>query len=226
MLTYANFAGADLRNSILDGSYIYGTSVWDVQTEDASQNNLVIHNTDGISIITDNIEIAQFLNLLLHNAKIRHAIDTVTSKVVLLLGRFLDEHKAILTTLAEELRATNYIPVTFDFTAPDNRNLTEMVSTLAHIAKFIIVNITDARSVPQELYAIIPHQPSVPIQPLLHSSAEPYAMFADFRNYPWMLETVRVRDASHAKTLFRDQILAPVEGRIAELRHNRVLKRN
>ena len=42
-------------------------------------------------IAVDNIEIAQFIYLMLHNQKIRDAIDTITSKAVLILGRFTDE---------------------------------------------------------------------------------------------------------------------------------------
>jgi hypothetical protein len=37
-------------------------------------------------ITTDDIEIAQFLYLLIHNEKLRKVIDTITSKVVLILA--------------------------------------------------------------------------------------------------------------------------------------------
>ena len=52
------------------------------------QNDLVItaHNEPEVAI--DNIEVAQFVYLLLHNAKICDVIDTVGKKGVLLLGRF------------------------------------------------------------------------------------------------------------------------------------------
>ena len=39
-------------------------------------------------VTTDDIEVAQFLYLLINNKKIRNVIDTITSKVVLILGRF------------------------------------------------------------------------------------------------------------------------------------------
>jgi len=47
----------------------------------------------------DNLEAAQFIYLLLHNEKIRHVIDTITSKVVLILGRFAPERKPVLDGL-------------------------------------------------------------------------------------------------------------------------------
>ena len=37
--------------------------------------------------------------LLLNNEEIRHVIDTITSKVVLILGRFMPERKAILDAI-------------------------------------------------------------------------------------------------------------------------------
>jgi hypothetical protein len=47
-------------------------------------------------ITVDNIEVAQFIYLMLHNEKIRDVIDTITSKAVLILGRFTGERKAVL----------------------------------------------------------------------------------------------------------------------------------
>jgi hypothetical protein len=48
-------------------------------------------NKPGPEITVDNIEVAQFIYLLLHNQKIRDVIDTITSKVVLILGRFSEK---------------------------------------------------------------------------------------------------------------------------------------
>ena len=47
--------------------------------------------------------------------RIREVIDTITSKIVLILGRFTEERKAVLDTLRDELRRRDYLPVLFDF---------------------------------------------------------------------------------------------------------------
>jgi uncharacterized protein YjbI with pentapeptide repeats len=49
----------------------------------------------------DNIEVAQFVYLLLNNPKIRDVIDTIGKKAVLILGRFTPERKAVLDALRE-----------------------------------------------------------------------------------------------------------------------------
>src|SRR4051812_46880273 len=96
------------------------------------------------------LEMAQFLNLLIKNPNIRRMIDTITSKVVLILGRFSPDREPVLDAIRDELRKRDYLPVLFDFKKPSNRDITETVSTLAHMAKFVIADITDAKSIPQE----------------------------------------------------------------------------
>ena len=128
----------------------------------------------------------------------RDAIDTITSKVVLILGRFTKERKAVLDMFREKLRDRNLLPVIFDFEGPRSRDLTETVSTLAHIARFIIADITDAKSIPQELTAIVPHLPSVPVQPIQLVSQREYGMFEHFKRFPWVYEIRYYSDLSGA----------------------------
>jgi hypothetical protein len=159
-----------LGKAKLEDCRLYGLSAWDVELTKTTQANLVITSYDQPEVTVDDLEVAQFVYLLINNQRIRKVIDTVTSKVVLILGRLSPERKAVLDTLRAELRRHNYVPVLFDFDGPTRRDLDETVSILAHMARFIIADLTDAGSFPQELKGIVESLPSVPVQPLLLES--------------------------------------------------------
>jgi hypothetical protein len=103
------------------------------------------------------------------DTSIRHVVDTITSKAVLILGRFTDERKAVLDALRQELRKRDYLPILFDFAVPAARDMTETISLLARMARFIIADLTDSSSIPKELEAIVPGL-AVPVQPPLSPS--------------------------------------------------------
>jgi uncharacterized protein YjbI with pentapeptide repeats len=78
----------------------------------------------------------------------------------------------------------------------DRANLeTETVSLLAHMARFIIAELTDPSSIPNGLEAIVPHL-TVPVQPLLQGSSRPFAMFKDYWKYDWVLPVYRYETRS------------------------------
>ncbi len=139
---------------------------------------------------------------------------------MLILGRFTPERKIILDSLREELRSRNYLPILFDFDRPSGRNLTETVSTLAHMSRFVIADITDAKSIPQELQRIIPKLPSLPVQPLLLSTQHAYGMFQDFYDYPWVLK-LYLYDDLHGLLSSLDKVITPAEVKSKEIEDRR-----
>jgi len=188
MLIKTNFS-----STVIDNTSVYGISAWDLIVHGSSQRDIIISDDDNIMTV-DNIEIAQFVHLLLRNAGIREVIDTITSKVVLILGRFTPDRKAILDELRDRLRKRNYVPVLFDFKGPRSRDLTETISTLAHLSRFVIADLTEPRSIPQELATIVPQLPSVPVQPIIAAGHTPFGMFEHFERYPWVLAVREYRD--------------------------------
>ena len=210
-LSEAPPVSADLTGANLTGSRVYGVSVWRSKLEGAKQQNLVITRIDEPQITVDHIEVAQFIYVTLNNQKIRDVIDTITSKVVLILGRFTDERKAVLNALREELRKRNYLPVLFDFSVPATRDITETVSLLARMARFVVADITDAKSIPQELAVIVPDLPSVPVQPLLLEGSAEYGMFEHFKRYPWVLETYRYASSERLIAGLAEHVIDPAE---------------
>jgi hypothetical protein len=215
-LTHTHFVSANLAGADLSDCHVFGVSAWNVNTEGANQSSLVITPIEEAVITVDNLEVAQFIYLLLNNAKIRDVIDTLTSKAVLILGRFKSERKAVLDAIRDALRARGYLPLLFDFEGPSRRNLTETVTTLARMSRFIVADITEASSIPQELYSIVSQLPSVPVQPLLLDSEREYAMFRDLQHYPWVLETFRYTSAQDAIAQIGERTIEPCERYLAK----------
>jgi len=223
----ARLVGADLRACLLlsclleyadlTGSRVYGASVWDARLTGATQKDLVITQNEQPTITVDNLEVAQFVYLLLNNAKIRDVIDTITSKAVLILGRFTPERKRTLDALRDALRARNYLPIVFDFEKPTNRDYTETVSTLAHLARFVIADLTDPRSIPQELTAIAPRLLSVPVRPLLLGSQKEWGMFNDLARYPQVIEPFHYTDDEMLLRCLESDVIEPAERKAREL---------
>jgi hypothetical protein len=219
-LNRATLVGTDLTLADLTGCRVYGVSAWGLKLERTKQQNLVITPLDAPEITVDNIEVAQFVYLLLHNQKLRDVINTVTSKAVLILGRFTDERKAVLDALREELRNRNYLPILFDFSVPATRDITETVSLLARMARFIIADLTDPSSIPKELEAIVPTL-AVPVQPLLEGASRPYAMFKDYWKYDWVLPVYRYDGLEPLLAMLAEKVIAPAEGKVKALEERR-----
>lgn len=216
-LVETNFEGSDLT-----GCVVYGASAWGTQIDERTrQGALVISRPDEPVITVDNLEVAQFLYLLLHNQRLRAVIDTVTSKVVLILGRFTEGRKVVLDAIRDELRRRDYLPALFDFAKPAHRDMTETITTLALMSRFIIADISEPRSVPQELYAIVPHLRSVPIQLLLAGGSSGHAMVSDLLVYPWVLGIHHYDDVTSLVTCLPQRIIDPAEARMRELEEKR-----
>jgi hypothetical protein len=219
-LTTASLVNTDLTNADLTGCRIYGISAWDLKLEGAKQKNLIVTPPDQPEITVDDLEVAQFIYLLLHNEKIRHVIDTITSKSVLILGRFTPERKKILDALREELREHHYLPILFDFDVPANRDITETVSLLARMARFIVADLTEPNSIPKELEAIVPDL-AVPVQPLLEGSTRPFAMFKNYWKYDWVLPVYRYERLETLLAALPDKVIGPAETKVKALEEKR-----
>jgi uncharacterized protein YjbI with pentapeptide repeats len=217
-LNEANLVQTQLEGANISNCRIYGISAWNlVISPETKQSNLVITQYDEPVITVDNIEVAQFIYLLLNNAKIRDVIDTIGKKAVLILGRFSKERKYILDSIRDGLRARDYLPILFDFEKPTSKDLTETISTLAHMARFIIADITEPKSIPHELATIVPTL-SVPVQPLLlEGSTGEYAMFDDLRKYDWVLSTYHYENLDDLHKSFGDKLVFPAEEKAKEL---------
>jgi uncharacterized protein YjbI with pentapeptide repeats len=218
-LIHALLVDADITDADLTGCRIYGVSAWALKLSDETkQRNLIITTNDEPEITVDNIEVAQFIYLMLNNQKVREVIDTITSKVVLILGRFTAERKAVLDALRDELRKRNYLPILFDFDKPVSQTTDETITLLARMARFVIADISDAKSVLHELRAIVPELPSVPIQPVIIASQDEPGMFDFYRGFRSFLPVHRYDTPAQLLTELSNRVIEPLEAKTLEIR--------
>lgn len=223
----ARLQGAALRDTRLEGANlsdckVYGVAVWDIRTdEQTEQTNLIVTPDDQAVVTVDSLEVAQFIYLMLHNRNIRQVIDTITSKVVLILGRFTHERKLTLEGVRAHLRRRGYLPILFDFDVPSDRDVTETVTLLARMARFVVADLTDPSSIPKELEAFVPDL-AVPVQPVLMEQAASYSMFKDYWKYDWVMPVVRYESTESLIDSLDAQVIAPAEAKVSDLRARRL----
>lgn len=211
-LTQALMVETVVDGATLTGAYVYGVSAWGLDLSQVrDQTGLRITPEGRAGLTVDNLELAQFVYLMVHNEKIRGIIDTIGRKAVLILGRFYAERKAVLDALKARLRELDLVPIVFDWDKPSSRDLTETVALLANMSRFVVADVTDAKSIPQELAEIVPRLPSVPVQPILLRGDPGYAMFEHWKGYRTMLPVFEYRDQAHLLDNVRQAILEPVQ---------------
>ena len=131
-LSRTSLVETDFTNATITGCHTYGASAWNVTLVGTVQHNLVITKEGEPVVTVDDLEVGQFICLILNNTKIRNVINTITSKGVLILGRFSDPHrKSVLDGLREGLRNFDLLPIVVDFDRPTDKDHTETVQTLA-----------------------------------------------------------------------------------------------
>ena len=192
-----------LRGADLSGCQVYGLSAWDLilrktKKKQRKQECLEVlykpfsahHGSDAeeekVKVV--GLDMAGFIYLTLSNENISRIFDAAGRQWVLLLGRFT-ERKVVLTEIKEYLQKENFIPIIFDFEKPIKRDLIETIILLGGMSKFIIVEMTDPRSIPMELQAIVPNF-GVPVIPLIKKDAKVFDTFSGLRKYPWVKKTI------------------------------------
>jgi hypothetical protein len=218
-LSRASLTASDLSEADLTGCRVYGVSAWGLTlSANTKQQGLIITPEDEPEITTDNVEVAQFVYLLLHNEKIRDVIDTVGRKGVLLLGRFTENRIAVLERLREELRKRGYLPIVFNFDKPETKDFTETVRLLAGLAHFVIADVTNPKSAPLELQATVP-EIMVPFRPIIEEGQEPFAMLRDLwvKHRDWVFEPIYYSSLDALVGALDEKIIGPAKARFAEL---------
>jgi uncharacterized protein YjbI with pentapeptide repeats len=210
-LQQTNMVGTDLRKAKLSHCSIYGSSIWDAKLEGAIQNGLVVTRTGAPAVIVDRIELAPFIHLLIGSVNIQKF-----AKFVLILGHFTAKRKDVLDGIQDQIRCHDYLPVLFDFDRTDAPGFDDMISNLARIARFVIIDLTETPVSYAEILVRIENIP-VPVKPLLMkqeaSLREPWP--AAPRPQVPLLDLYLYKDASDLVANFRKEVIAPAEAKLS-----------
>jgi len=215
----ASLVGADIRGAAISDSRVHGISAWDITVcdDETLRRDLVVTPAGEPEIRVDDLEIAQFVYLLLNRRKLRNIIQAITRRGVLLLGRFGEGGLDVLRAIAAELRKRGYVPLLFDSEGPENRDKTETALVMAGLAKFVIADVS-GRSVMKEL-EVIAKEIRLPIIPIIEKGRNPPSLFADFGKFDWMHDEVVVfsKPESLCEHL-QEAIIRPAEAILARSR--------
>jgi hypothetical protein len=153
-------------------------------------------------------------------AGVSRMLSDIAQRSVLILGRFTDERKAVLDAIKKALATPprQYIPILFDFEKPGERDLIESILRFAAVSRFVIADLSDPKSVPAELQAIVPQFPSLPVVPIIEASQREYPVADNIlRRDSVAKRMVKYRDRDHLLNILDEQVLAPAEALYAEL---------
>ncbi len=227
-LNKASLEGADLR-----GAYIWGCSNWGVYLDDATRQAGIRIASDFdwvefvmktksrrkavakeiFDITIDDLRVADFASQIKdYPERVSDMVNAASSKLVLLLGRFTGPQRTILDdVLAPALRNQNYIPMVFDFPPPRNRDVIESVAILAGLSRFVIADLTAARSTPLESQLLAPML-AIPFFPLVRRGDRVFSMFMDLQHkYPWVQPARTYRGQKHLEELLDTWIIPTAE---------------
>jgi hypothetical protein len=131
---------------------------------------------------------------------------------VLILGRFSARRLPVLEAIKARLAEHDYIPELFTFARPDSRDLVESILGFAALSRFVIADLSEPRSIPQELQAIVPNLQSVPVVPIINEGGREFATFDSIARRPNVVQpTIRYRGVADLETKLDDQIVAAAE---------------
>jgi hypothetical protein len=225
VLEYGRMVDCTIEGAVLTEAKVYGISAWNLEGTPKDQSRLLIsrlklsRKPPEAKITVDDLAVAQFIHLLMSYKNVGTVFNAMTQRSVLILGRFGGGGLTVLQAVAAKLRELDYAPVIFDFDRPQDRSYTETVQTLVGLSRFVVVDLSGP-SVPQELYATVPHC-KVPFAPILEKDKQEYSMFKDLLEYDWVLRPVRFDSVEALTAALAETVVKPAEAERTRLQKRR-----
>jgi len=145
----------------------------------------------------------------------------LTQRRVLILGRFSRRRLPVLEAIKVRLskHKNRYLPELFTFAKPESRDLVEAIKGFAALSRFVIADLSEPKSVQQELEAIAPDFQSVPIVPLINETGKEYATFESIKRRVQVVKpTIRYRNVDDLIAKLDSQVVPAAETKLTEVR--------
>jgi hypothetical protein len=145
----------------------------------------------------------------------------LTQRRVLILGRFSARRLPVLQAIKAHLQnhPNRYLPELFTYDKPESRDLVEAIIGFAALSRFVIADLSEPKSVQQELEAIAPHFQSVPIVTLINAGGKEFATFQSIqRRVNVVKPTIRYRDIDDLLKKMDSDVVPQAESKVGELR--------
>lgn len=155
-LEHASLIETRLYGADLTDCRVFGISAWGIKTDRETRQDRLLIARDNVKITVSDLEIAQFLYLIINNQKLGHFINVMRTKSVLILGSFMNPYSIdLIDSLGRDLSARGFVPIVFNFDTSESAFPIQTVQTLALLSNFVIVDLSDRSGQYREL-GIVP----------------------------------------------------------------------
>jgi uncharacterized protein YjbI with pentapeptide repeats len=219
-MRYASMVKTDLRGANLTDVHVFGISAWSIKTDADTRQDLIVGIDQGkgeAPLRAHDLHTAQLLALMLDGGGVRRVLDSVGSKLVLVLGSFSPEEKPVLDAVRSALQSHGYVAVTFDFERPSERDYAETVVILAGMSRFVIADFTNAKEVRSEVTQARNQYKRVPIIPIAREGATlPITMVNSFTENELKL-IVRYKNVDDLLQKLQPSVIEPAEAVVSRI---------
>lgn len=173
-MRHASLVKTDLRGANLTEVHVFGISAWSIETDANTRQDLIVGKREEeqeAPLRAHDLHTAQLLGLMLDGDGVRAVLNSVTTKLVLILGSFAPEEKAVLDALRQCLQGHGYVGVEFDFERPTDHDYSNTVMTLAGMSRFVVADFTNAKEVRSEVKNIREEYRHLPVLPIAREDA-------------------------------------------------------
>jgi uncharacterized protein YjbI with pentapeptide repeats len=169
-LTAASLVGTRVENAVFEDCLVHGISAWNLQGEPRIQKNLCITPKGELPIKVNDLEQAQFCNLLAYSRKMPVFMKR-EPRIGLIMGRFKGGHTEELASIHRELSSSGYLPVFVEVEKPVRKEISKSVSPFLALSRLVFLDVTDLRNANAIVEALAGQVPGLPIVPIVEASS-------------------------------------------------------